>query len=662
MIRFSFRRGIRFFEGQRSWTVCRLLPDGRIQLEDQNTELINLSRGEIHEKFTKCEFIVDRDSLNDDGSSCHLAVLRDLSTYPKKEQEGAIRREKYLSRLLREGPIKINPCELTERLKQLAEEFGDETPPSVSSIYRWNCRYKAGKDITSLVARNENKGRRMGITGEIAEIVDAAIEGVHMNIQKNPKMAVVERVQIMVEDRNRKSLDGTNLIAPSRSTIYRYLKSLNRYVVDTARDGRDLQKTKYRMVLGAVQVNHINERWEVDHTPIDLLVYCEKSDLPMGKPWLTAIIDRYSRMIMGIYISFQSPSADSVLQALIHAILPKEEFLKRYPDIKAMWPACGLPVELVCDNGMEFHSESIRKVCLELNIGLTYCAAKMPQQKGAIERFLRTANYNLIHRLPGTVFGNPKKRDEYASEENAAIGFETLVYLVTKWVVEIYNQSPHRALKTTPFNRWSKGMAESVIEYPASPQQLSVIAGKSTTRVLQHYGIELEGLKYNNMAIQDIRRSCGYDNKIDLDIKYFETDAGHIYVFHPLDKEYLRVDAIDHDYAAGLHRAEHQLIQKHLREQQVSVADITNLLRAKEELRILISKAVHSKKMRSRKKSAQLRGVDSNTPRGRINGGLSAEAIVTKMPALDPTENDDDLPTIKIVKKVLLRQKGEEDE
>jgi hypothetical protein len=42
MLRFTFKRGLRFFEGHRPWTVSRRIETGKIQLEDDKGELRNM--------------------------------------------------------------------------------------------------------------------------------------------------------------------------------------------------------------------------------------------------------------------------------------------------------------------------------------------------------------------------------------------------------------------------------------------------------------------------------------------------------------------------------------------------------------------------------------------------------------------------------------------
>lgn len=42
-MRFSFKRGLRFFEGLVPWTVSRHLETGKIQMEDEKGELRNMT-------------------------------------------------------------------------------------------------------------------------------------------------------------------------------------------------------------------------------------------------------------------------------------------------------------------------------------------------------------------------------------------------------------------------------------------------------------------------------------------------------------------------------------------------------------------------------------------------------------------------------------------
>jgi putative transposase len=56
---------------------------------------------------------------------------------------------------------------------------------------------------------------------------------------------------------------------------------------------------------------------------VDVLLVDQHGEL-IGRPWLTTVIDSYSRCIMGINLGFDAPSSQVVALALRHAILPKQ--------------------------------------------------------------------------------------------------------------------------------------------------------------------------------------------------------------------------------------------------------------------------------------------------------------------------------------------------
>lgn len=51
-----------------------------------------------------------------------------------------------------------------------------------------------------------------------------------------------------------------------------------------------------------------NQVWQVDHTRSDVLVVDQSGSL-LGRPWLTIVVDTYSRCMMGIHLGFDAPSA-----------------------------------------------------------------------------------------------------------------------------------------------------------------------------------------------------------------------------------------------------------------------------------------------------------------------------------------------------------------
>jgi len=71
------------------------------------------------------------------------------------------------------------------------------------------------------------------------------------------------------------------------------------------RDGDDLE------------ISYSNQVWQCDHTCVDVLLVDQHGEL-IGRPWLTTVINSYSRCIMGINLGFDAPSSQVVALALRH--------------------------------------------------------------------------------------------------------------------------------------------------------------------------------------------------------------------------------------------------------------------------------------------------------------------------------------------------------
>lgn len=599
MIRFSSKVGLRFLEKEMGWELCRRLATGKIQFQSDVGELLNLTDQELRARWLSLDWIVDEASLGSLASALYVAVPRDLGTYPENQQREAKRRKRYLEAIDPEHAA-YNPDRWRTIISQVAEQVEDRYPPCPATVQAWWRRYRQTKSLICLIPRN--KPVRSHHAKRAYSLFEEVVATVYLTKQQLPKQAVVEELGRRVSAVNQGRSPEEQIKCPCRATVYRWLDGLQQDLVDASREGAEAARMKYRAAIGSVKVSTILARIEIDHTPLDLIVIDSLTKLPLGRPWLTMAIDSYSRMVVGFYISFNAPSGHGVLQCLRRAILPKDEWLARFPDIRGQWPAYGIPELIAVDNGTDLHSDALEGACLEMGIQILFCGSKTPQHKGAIERFFRTMNMGLIHRLPGTVFSNVDQRGDYASEENAVIDMEGLVHLITKWVVDVYSVTPHRGIHARPIDRWFESAERRIIELPAHPQQLEIIAGIPAKRTLFHYGIELDGLQYNSELLQTIRRRAGAN--IPVALKYYEETVAHIHVFDAHLQEYIKVPAKLAEYAEKLPRDIHRLVRENARKRYGDNCANAQLLQARAEIEGLIQGTLKAKKMGYRKAGA----------------------------------------------------------
>lgn len=192
--------------------------------------------------------------------------------------------------------------------------------------------------------------------------------------------------------------------------------------------------------------------WQCDHTKIDVLVVDQSGEV-LGRPWLTIVVDTYSRCIMGLHLGFDAPSAQVVGLALRHAILPKQ-----YPvgyELQQVWDTYGLPQYLYTDGGKDFRSQQLEQVATEL--GIVLCLRRKPSDGGIVERPFGTFNREFFSSLPGYVSSNVETRSPKAEAE-ACFTLVELERLLVRYVVDHYNQRiDARMGDQSRIGRWEAG-------------------------------------------------------------------------------------------------------------------------------------------------------------------------------------------------------------
>jgi putative transposase len=350
----------------------------------------------------------------------------------------------------------------------------------------------------------------------------------------------------------------------------------------------------------------------MDHTPSDIIVVDDASMLPLGRPTITSALDEHTRCPMGFYLGFEPPSCLSVMRALKHAILPKTYVRREFPAVKNAWECYGVPELVVVDNPPEFHSSHFERACLQIGADIQYAKVLVPWYKGKLERFQGTMNHDLMHGNPGTTFSGVLDRDDYDSSQHAVVLLSTLREMIHKWIVDVYLQTPHRGIKDTPAHRWRAEMIGLPPPLPPSARELDVVLGMTAQRVVFHYGIELEGLKYNGPELGELRRRIGAGAKLEL--TFDPGDLGHINVLDPQEGGYVRVPAVDQVYAKGLSVWQNKVIRRFAQHRLNARTDMVALAQAKAEIRALVERDFNRKSTHGRKRHARFLEAHNSAP------------------------------------------------
>jgi putative transposase len=221
-----------------------------------------------------------------------------------------------------------------------------------------------------------------------------------------------------------------------------------------------------------------NAMWQADHTLLDIMLLDEKGN--PARPWLSVIIDDYSRAVAGYFLSFLAPSALQTTLALRQAIWHK---------VEPAWQVCGIPDVLYTDNGSDFISNHIKQVCADLKIRTVFSLPGKPQGRGRIKRFFLTVNQRLLSTLPGYCPAG------FSGTAKPTLRLADLDVELKRFLLEDYHRNPHSATGVAPVLRWNAG--GFLPRMPDSLEQLDLLL-LTVLKPRQVYrdGIRFQGFRY----------------------------------------------------------------------------------------------------------------------------------------------------------------------
>lgn len=319
-------------------------------------------------------------------------------------------------------------------------------------VYELVRRWRSGEGAVSDLVPGRSSGGRGG--EQLPEDVEAVIRDVLRRqylTRQRKSVAAVHREIVRV-------CRSQGLRVPSRGSVVRRIGRLDPLEGSRRRDGADAARGLEAAGGVPPEVAGVLEQVQVDHTVVDLVVVDERHRLPIGRPYVTAAIDVYSRCLVGLVVTLEAPSATSVGLCLAHTVTDKRAWLERV-DVQASWPMSGKPRELFVDNAAEFHGEALRRGCEQHGIGLRFRPPGRPHYGGVVERVIGTM-MRMVHELPGTTFSNPAQRGGYDSDATACLTLKEL----QQWLalaVAGYHGQVHTGTGQTPAARWAEGIGHA---------------------------------------------------------------------------------------------------------------------------------------------------------------------------------------------------------
>lgn len=474
---------------------------------------------------------------------------------------------------------------------------------------------QAGKDRMALVPRHDRRrkhGARKSALLEkypqVRKLVDEAIQTIYLTKARRPISAVTRRVLEDLQRLNSRLPAAQAVPVPRQSAlsraIARRIGQLDPWEVDRQRWGRKIADRRHAPTSPQQLATRVLQRVEMDHSPLKVVVGTDAG--PIGQPWLSLLIDYYSRMVVGFCLGFEPPSYAVLMEALRHAILPKSYLKERYPRVHGAWPCFGLPEKLVSDRGPDLTSKDLEDAAFQLGIELDFNPPRTPHFKGTVESFFDGLNDLLGSSLPGKTFRSWVERADYRPDDGPLITYEALLEVIHIHLVDVYAASKHPTAPGTRLEMWQESAAQFPPCIPATPDELLVLLSKRADRTLSPRGIELGGMFYTSDELMALRCELASHN-VDADrlaVRYNPWDLGEVWVLNPIDNTYLKASAVD-PAMKGMTEYQWRVLKRAIRERFDQPDHLLSLAAGRNAIRDVVEAAMQKPSRQRRVRAAR---------------------------------------------------------
>lgn len=327
---------------------------------------------------------------------------------------------------------------------------------AIRTLQRWIAQYKK-EGLQNLERKHRSDlGKYRKITNQTKGI----IEGLFLDKQNITIANITRKINEYCIEQSTKPANYY--------TVRKVVQGIPKDIATLAKYGNKVYADKYEIIMRR-ESKYSNQMWQVDHCLLSIKV--RHKDKAEDYPWLTIVIDDFSRAIMGFCLFIGAPSAIQTALALRKAIWYKQE---------KNWSVCGIPEILYTDHGTDFTSTHIDYVCADLKIQLIHSIVGKPKGRGKVERFFLSLEQKLIEQL---------------KMNNKAYQLNELEELIKDFIINDYHHTIHSTIGEAPIVLWNK--QQIIPQMPDSIEKLNLLLLTAKKfRIVQRDGIRFAGFRY----------------------------------------------------------------------------------------------------------------------------------------------------------------------
>jgi transposase InsO family protein len=322
---------------------------------------------------------------------------------------------------------------------------------SLRTFLRWVAGYRhaqfgSGSGYLGLLPHHNAKGNR---TPRLAEAARRAMTEVLEHDYETKKQKTLYASWIKLKS----CCENKGIVAPSYKTFTIAAGRRDPYRQRLRRQGH---RSAYNLEpfcweLDLKTPRHGDRPFEIghiDHTELDVEVVASRTGRVLGRPWLTLLIDAYSRRVPALYLTFDPPSYRSCMMVLRECVRRQNR----------------LPQIVVVDGGKEFGSTYFEALLANYECTKKERPPAKARFGSVCERMFGVSNTQFIHNLRGNtlIMRNLRQVTKSVNPKGLAVwSLSELHDKLCEYLYEVYDMTDHPALGQSPREAFFTRLSET---------------------------------------------------------------------------------------------------------------------------------------------------------------------------------------------------------
>lgn len=417
-------------------------------------------------------------------------------------------------RMIAARDLKSRPQRSRYDVELAAEELGVHA----STVYRDIRRLEGRGTVEDIAPRARGWPlTRSRLHPRQDALIEQFLRSTFLTTAKPTMVSVVEQIGDACE--------SEGLSRPTRAAVNKRRDRIPAREIAAKRDGPKAAE-QHTPRPGKFEVKRPWDVWQIDHTLTDVIIVDDQGR-PIGRAWITVLIDVYSRIVPGFYVGLDAPSTIRVATTLDLAVSPKEAWLTKH-GYDYEWPVAGLPRLLHSDRAKEFTSNALKRAMENQGTGIFLRPPGRVRFGGHIERLIGTL-MGKCRLLPGATHSSPTARGGYDSKGSARLTLDQLQDYFAHQILGVYHNQVHSSLGVSPLEAWKAATRDRSPEFPEDMGSFRLDLFPELTRTLGRQGLQAFNEDYYCQEIGEAFIS----GVRDVRVKYDPRDLSKLHVHLP---------------------------------------------------------------------------------------------------------------------------------